>query len=154
MHRPRASPARRAGLRGPHALIPFGAKYEWWCHIASGFWFVALRDTSRDVVIDTFPAEAVRRGLPVPGECCAMMHRLDAHAGEWLDRSVALRFTFEGREYQGYSGDTISAALAAAGVPYVARSFKYHRPRGILSFAITTATPCSRSTVCRMCAAT
>ena len=66
MHRPRASPARRAGLRGPHALIPFGAKYEWWCHIASGFWFVALRDTSRDVVIDTFPAEAVRRGLPVP----------------------------------------------------------------------------------------
>jgi sarcosine oxidase subunit alpha len=64
-----------------------------------------------------------------------MMHRLDAHAGEWLDRSVALRFTFEGREYQGYPGDTISSALAAAGVPYVARSFKYHRPRGILSFA-------------------
>jgi len=44
-----------------------------------------------------------------------MMHRLDAHAGEWLDRSAALRFTFEGREYQGYSGDTISSALAAAG---------------------------------------
>ena len=64
-----------------------------------------------------------------------MMHRLDAHAGEWLDRSAALRFTFEGREYQGYSGDTISSALAAAGVPYVARSFKYHRPRAILSFA-------------------
>src|SRR5258707_4340555 len=64
-----------------------------------------------------------------------MMHRLDAHPGEWLDRSVALHFTFEGREYQGYSGDTISSALAAAGVPYVARSFKYHRPRAILSFA-------------------
>src|SRR5882762_7940094 len=64
-----------------------------------------------------------------------MMHRLDAHAGEWLDRTAPLRFTFEGREYQGYSGDTISSALAAAGVPYVARSFKYHRPRGILSFA-------------------
>jgi sarcosine oxidase subunit alpha len=64
-----------------------------------------------------------------------MMHRLDAHPGEWLDRSVQLRFTFEGRDYQGYSGDTISSALAAAGVPYMARSFKYHRPRGILSFA-------------------
>jgi sarcosine oxidase subunit alpha len=64
-----------------------------------------------------------------------MMHRLDAHAGEWLDRSAALRFTFEGQEYQGYSGDTISSALGAAGVPYVARSFKYHRPRGMLSFA-------------------
>jgi sarcosine oxidase, subunit delta len=40
-----------------------GAKYEWWCHIASGFWFVVLRDTARDVVIDTFPAEVVRGGL-------------------------------------------------------------------------------------------
>jgi sarcosine oxidase subunit alpha len=64
-----------------------------------------------------------------------MMHRLDAHEGEWLDRSVPLRFTFEGRGYQGYSGDTISSALAAAGLPFLARSFKYHRPRGILSFA-------------------
>jgi sarcosine oxidase subunit alpha len=63
------------------------------------------------------------------------MHRLDAQAGEWIDRSVALRFSFEGRDYQGYSGDTISSALAAAGVPYLARSFKYHRPRSILSFA-------------------
>src|SRR5258707_2833203 len=64
-----------------------------------------------------------------------MMHRLDAHAGEWLDRSAALHFTFEGCEYQGFSGDTISSALAASDVPYLARSFKYHRPRGILSFA-------------------
>ncbi len=64
-----------------------------------------------------------------------MMHRLEVHAGEWLDRSVAVRFSFEGREYQGYSGDTISSALAAVGMPYLARSFKYHRPRGILSFA-------------------
>ena len=40
-----------------------GDKYEWWCHIASGFWFVALRDTTRDVVIATFPAESVRLGL-------------------------------------------------------------------------------------------
>jgi sarcosine oxidase, subunit delta len=40
-----------------------GVKYEWWCHIASGFWFVVLRDTLRDEVIATFPAEAVRQGL-------------------------------------------------------------------------------------------
>src|SRR6202789_4224755 len=64
-----------------------------------------------------------------------MMHRLDAQAGEWLDRSVPLRFTFEGREYQGFSGDTVSSALAAAGLALLARSFKYHRPRSILSFA-------------------
>jgi sarcosine oxidase, subunit alpha len=63
------------------------------------------------------------------------MHRLDAHAGEWLDRSQRLRFSFEGREQQGYAGDTISSALAAAGLALLARSFKYHRPRSILSFA-------------------
>ncbi len=64
-----------------------------------------------------------------------MMHRLAAQAGEWLDRSAPLQFTFEGREYQGYAGDTISSALAAAGLALLARSFKYHRPRSILSFA-------------------
>jgi len=64
-----------------------------------------------------------------------MMHRLEAHAGEWLDRSAVLRFTFEGRDYQGNAGDTISSALAAAGLALLARSFKYHRPRSILSFA-------------------
>ncbi|HWX35369.1 MAG TPA: 2Fe-2S iron-sulfur cluster-binding protein [Steroidobacteraceae bacterium] len=64
-----------------------------------------------------------------------MMYRVEAHAAQWIDRAAPLRFSFEGREYQGYSGDTISSALAAAGVPYLARSFKYHRPRSILSFA-------------------
>ncbi len=64
-----------------------------------------------------------------------MMYRLAACAEEWIDRSEVLSFTFEGQEYQGYRGDTISSALAAAGVPYLARSFKYHRPRHILSFA-------------------
>jgi sarcosine oxidase, subunit alpha len=64
-----------------------------------------------------------------------MMYRLETQAEEWIDRSAPLRFIFEGREYQGYSGDTISSALAAAGLPYLARSFKYHRARSILSFA-------------------
>ncbi|HMK87495.1 MAG TPA: 2Fe-2S iron-sulfur cluster-binding protein [Steroidobacteraceae bacterium] len=62
------------------------------------------------------------------------MHRLDPRPHEWIDRSAVIRFSFEGQGYQGYRGDTISSALAAA-VPYVGRSFKYHRPRGILSCA-------------------
>jgi sarcosine oxidase subunit delta len=41
-----------------------GVKYEWWCHIASGYWFIALRDTARDIVVATYPAETARRGLP------------------------------------------------------------------------------------------
>ena len=44
-----------------------GQKHEWWWHIASGFWFVVLRDTARDVVIDTLTSEDVRRGLRLPG---------------------------------------------------------------------------------------
>jgi len=40
-----------------------GHKYEWWCHIASGFWFIVLRDTLRDAVIATYPAPAARSGL-------------------------------------------------------------------------------------------
>jgi sarcosine oxidase subunit delta len=44
-----------------------GVKHEWWCHIASGYWFIALRDTTRDVVIATYPAEAARTGFAPPG---------------------------------------------------------------------------------------
>lgn len=37
-----------------------GIKREWWCHIASGYWFIAERDTMRDVVIATYPFEPTR----------------------------------------------------------------------------------------------
>jgi len=40
-----------------------GVKYEWWCHIASGLWFIALRDATKDIVVATYPAEAVRGAL-------------------------------------------------------------------------------------------
>lgn len=38
-----------------------GLKYEWWCHLASGYWFIALRDTARDALIATYPADTVRQ---------------------------------------------------------------------------------------------
>ncbi|HEU5133764.1 MAG TPA: 2Fe-2S iron-sulfur cluster-binding protein [Steroidobacteraceae bacterium] len=64
-----------------------------------------------------------------------MMYRLPAVAGEWIDRSRTLAFEFEGRAFQGFAGDTVSSALAAAGEMTLGRSFKYHRRRGIFSFA-------------------
>jgi sarcosine oxidase, subunit alpha len=64
-----------------------------------------------------------------------MMHRLPHIPGEWLDRSRILDFTFEGRSFRGLAGDTPGSALAAAGEMRLARSFKYHRARGIHSFA-------------------
>ncbi len=62
-------------------------------------------------------------------------HRLPAPAGLWIDRDRPVGFRFEGRSYQGYAGDTIASALAANGVKVLSRSFKYHRPRGILTMA-------------------
>lgn len=64
-----------------------------------------------------------------------MMYRLPPLPGEWIDRKRTLAFTFEGRRHEGFAGDTITSALAASGVMILGRSFKYHRPRGILSFA-------------------
>ncbi|MFL6575778.1 MAG: 2Fe-2S iron-sulfur cluster-binding protein, partial [Povalibacter sp.] len=63
------------------------------------------------------------------------MYRLPPRPDEWIDRTRSLPFTFEGQTYEGYAGDTITSALAGAGVMILGRSFKYHRPRGILSFA-------------------
>src|SRR3954468_5683296 len=63
------------------------------------------------------------------------MRRLEAQRNEWIDRSRPLEFTFEGGACAGYAGDTIASALAASGVRVVGRSFKYHRPRGLLSCA-------------------
>ncbi|MBM3279898.1 MAG: (2Fe-2S)-binding protein [Candidatus Handelsmanbacteria bacterium] len=58
--------------------------------------------------------------------------RLAPQAGEAIDRSRSFEFTFEGRTYTAHPGDTIASALAAAGVRVFSRSFKYHRPRGLL----------------------
>lgn len=68
------------------------------------------------------PKTSINRRLPPP-------------VGGIVDRSRPLEFTFERRRYQGFVGDTIASALAANGVSIISRSFKYHRPRGIMSLA-------------------
>src|SRR6266404_4563986 len=57
-------------------------------------------------------------------------------AGGCISRAIPLTFTFNGRTYQGFQGDTLASALLANGVHLVARSFKYHRPRGIVSAGV------------------
>lgn len=64
-----------------------------------------------------------------------MSARLAPRAGEWIDRDRPLQFRFEGRRYRGYAGDVVSSALWAEGARVLGRSFKYHRPRGVLSLA-------------------
>jgi methylglutamate dehydrogenase subunit C len=50
-----------------------------------------------------------------------------------IDRSKPVRFRFDGREYGGFAGDTLASALLANGVKLMGRSFKYHRPRGVMT---------------------
>ncbi len=59
--------------------------------------------------------------------------RLAEPFGLYLDRAKELNFRFDGKTYRAFGGDTIASALSANGVRTLSRSFKYHRPRGILS---------------------
>lgn len=61
--------------------------------------------------------------------------RLPPRPGERIDRTKPVSFTFERKRYEGFDGDTIASALAAAGRRVLSRSFKYRRPRGILTMA-------------------
>ena len=58
------------------------------------------------------------------------------HTGRFTDPARPLKFTFDGRTISAVEGQTIAAALYAAGVRIFSRSFKYHRPRGILSAGV------------------
>ncbi len=52
--------------------------------------------------------------------------------GGRIDRNRPVAFRFDGRDYSGFAGDTLASALVAGGVTLLGRSFKYHRPRGLL----------------------
>jgi len=73
------------------------------------------------------------RLLPRHRRAAPQSFRLPPQPGELLDRTQSLSFSWNGRPYQGLAGDTIASALAAAGVRIFSRSFKYHRPRGIMT---------------------
>ncbi|MEM6939666.1 MAG: sarcosine oxidase subunit alpha family protein [Pseudomonadota bacterium] len=54
-------------------------------------------------------------------------------SGGHIDRSQTLRFRFDGKRFAGHPGDTLASALLANGVRLMGRSFKYHRPRGVMT---------------------
>lgn len=64
-----------------------------------------------------------------------MSLRLPSPWGSRIDRSSTVKFSFEGQSFAGFTGDSVASALAASGVKMLSRSFKYHRPRGILTMA-------------------
>jgi len=62
-----------------------------------------------------------------------MSQRFRLAEGGRIDRTRPIRFRFDGTRLRGFAGDTLASALLANGIHLVGRSYKYHRPRGILS---------------------
>ena len=92
-----------------------------------GRFFNALRDTTTDQFVATYRIGEPSRAAPVRSR--ARRRRRRAHrpvASRCASRSTASPTT-------GLQGDTLASALLANGVHLVGRSFKYHRPRGILA---------------------
>ena len=54
----------------------------------------------------------------------------------YIDRTKPISFQFDGRSISGFAGDTLASALLASGRTLLGRSFKYHRPRGIIGAGI------------------
>ena len=59
-----------------------------------------------------------------------------ASGGSRLDRARPLTFNFNGRSFSGFAGDTLASAVLAAGETVLSRSWKYHRPRAIVTCGI------------------
>ena len=62
-----------------------------------------------------------------------MSNNLRVNSSEYIDETTSVSFKFNGKTYYGFKGDTLGSALLANNVHLVGRSFKYHRPRGIMT---------------------
>ena len=135
----------RDNPRGPHR--------EWWLHHGGcGRWIRVTRDTATHEVLGAEPAVVPpdagaddRVGGGIRGRArdrvrgrlregrSVKLQRFRNLAGGLIDRDELIEFTFDGRPYFGYRGDTLASALLAHGVRLFGRSFKYHRPRGVMA---------------------
>ena len=62
-----------------------------------------------------------------------MTKNLRVKTSKFIDETYKVSFKFNGKNYFGYKGDTLASALLANDIHLVGRSFKYHRPRGIMT---------------------
>ena len=62
-----------------------------------------------------------------------MPKNLRVKSSNFIDETTRVSFKFNGKNYHGFKGDTLASALLANGIHLVGRSFKYHRPRGIMT---------------------
>ena len=97
----------------------------------NGSWFAATRARTRSSAAPSRASPRRRRRDDADAGACRI--------GGIVDRTRSLQFEFDGTTYEGFAGDTLAAALLANGVHLVGRSFKYHRPRGILCAGVRRA---------------
>ena len=62
-----------------------------------------------------------------------MSKNLRVKTSKFIDETYKISFKFNGKTYYGYKGDSLASALLANDIHLVGRSFKYHRPRGIMT---------------------
>ena len=62
-----------------------------------------------------------------------MSLNLRVKSSNFIDETTRVSFKFNGKTYYGFTGDTLASALLANNIHLVGRSFKYHRPRGIMT---------------------
>ena len=62
-----------------------------------------------------------------------MLKNLRVKTSKFIDETKKIEFKFNGKTYYGFKGDTLASALLSNDVHLVGRSFKYHRPRGIMT---------------------
>ena len=67
--------------------------------------------------------------------CGPVSDRLPPRPGERVNRAKVIQFEFDGKTIDAFEGDTIGSALHASGQKVLSRSFKYHRPRGLMCCA-------------------
>ena len=125
--RPRTTPSpRELGAYNYFRDNVAGVQREWWFHRSGcGEWFLAERDTRTNQVLLTELPRSESRVTRLPAAAPASASTATRE----------LSFTFDGKQVAGLEGDTIGSALFAAGRRTFSRSFKYHRPRGLMCCA-------------------
>ena len=65
-----------------------------------------------------------------------MSNKFRISSGGQINRTEKTSFKFNGKIFFGFKGDTLASALLANGIHLIGRSFKYHRPRGVLTSGV------------------
>ena len=104
-----------------------GIQFERWVYThGCRKWFNVVRDTSSDKI----------KAVYKMGETSNIIDNeknLRVKTSKFIDETYKISFKFNGTTYYGYKGDTLASALLANDIHLVGRSFKYHRPRGIMT---------------------